>query len=197
MLVGYARLGQTEKDPRIQVDALQRAGCQAFFIDRGVTSVTIKRPEFDSALSHLRPGDILVVVSLDRIGRSVSDLLSVWADLGTRHVGFRSLTEAIDTNGVHGEAFADLLHALSRYETSLVLERTLTGLTAAKNGANRVGRKRKLNAQNIEHARIRIAAGESPDAVAKAIGVSLATLYRAIPAPKTNRHSIDLFSTLN
>lgn len=195
MLIGYARVSTTDQNPALQLDALLGAGCQRIFTDEGVSGGAKKRPQLDQALATLKPSDVLIVWKLDRLGRSLSHLIELTSDLGQRGIGFRSLSEAIDTTNAQGKLLFHLLGALAEFERSLIAERTRAGLTAAKRRGAKLGRKPKLTPEQIEHAKKLIDAGESPSRVAKTIGVSPATLYRAIPAAASNRNTYDLFTS--
>jgi DNA invertase Pin-like site-specific DNA recombinase len=194
MLVGYARVSTTDQNPALQLDALLGAGCQRVFTDEGVSGGAKKRPQLDQALAALQPSDVLVVWRLDRLGRSLSHLIELTHDLGTRGIGFRSLSESIDTTSAQGKLVLHMLGALAEFERSLIAERTRAGLTAAKRRGAKLGRRPKLSEDQIMHAKQLIDSGESPSRVAKTIGVSPATLYRAIPAAASNRNTPDLFA---
>lgn len=195
MLIGYARVSTTDQNPALQLDALLGAGCERIFTDEGVSGAAKKRPQLDQALALIKPSDVLVVWKLDRLGRSLSHLIELTADLGARGIGFRSLSEAIDTTSAQGKLMLHMLGALAEFERSLIAERTRAGLVAAKRRGAKLGRKPKLSEDQIAHAKQLIDAGESPSRVAKTIGVSTATLYRAIPAGASNRATPDLFSS--
>lgn len=196
MLVGYARVSTTDQNPAVQLDALLGAGCQRVFTDEGVSGGAKKRPQLDQALALLQPNDVLVVWRLDRLGQSLSHLIELTSDLGTRSIGFRSLSESIDTTSAQGKLALRMLSALAEFERSLIAERTRAGLGAAKRRGARLGRKPKLSEDQIAHAKQLINAGESPSRVAKTMGVSPATLYRAIPAGASNRNTPDLFAEM-
>jgi DNA invertase Pin-like site-specific DNA recombinase len=196
MLFGYARVSTTDQNPALQLDALKAAGCERLFVDEGVSGGAIKRPALDKALATLKAGDVLIVWKLDRLGRSLSHLIQLTKELGDRDIGFRSLSEAIDTTSSSGRLLFHIMGALAEFERGLIVERTRAGLTSAKQRGTKLGRKPKLSPDQIAHARKLIDAGESPAHVAKTIGVSTATLYRAIPAGASNRDTRDLFTGL-
>lgn len=195
MLIGYARVSTTDQTPALQLDALKAVGCERVFTDEGVSGSANKRPALDKALATLKPGDVLTVWKLDRLGRSLSHLIQIAEDLGKRGVGFRSLSEAIDTTTPQGVLIFNIMGALAQFERSLIIERTRAGLAAARQRGTKVGRKPKLTPEQIDHAKKLIEAGESPSRVARSIGVSPATLYRAIPAAASNRNTYDLFTS--
>jgi DNA invertase Pin-like site-specific DNA recombinase len=194
MNIGYARVSTTDQNPALQLDALLGAGCERIFTDEGVSGAAKKRPQLDQALALIKPGDVLVVWKLDRLGRSLAHLIDLTTSLGERGIGFRSLSEAIDTTSAQGKLMLHMLGALAEFERSLIAERTRAGLVAAKRRGAKLGPKFKLSTDQIAHAKQLIDAGASPSSVAKTIGVSPATLYRAIPAGASNRNTNDLFA---
>ncbi len=194
MLIGYARASSPEQDLAPQLNALKAAGCDRIFSDEAVASATSKRPALDKALATLKAGDVLIVWKLDRLGRSLPHLIQVTIELGKRGTAFRSLSDAIDTTTSQGSMLFHLMSALAEFERCLLAQRTRTGLEAAKRRGTKLGRRPKLTAEKIEHAKQLIDSGETPNEVARTFGISLATLYRAIPAPASNRNTLDLFS---
>jgi DNA invertase Pin-like site-specific DNA recombinase len=129
----------------------------------------------------LKPGDILVVWKLDRLGRSLRDLISLLDNLRERGIKFRSLTEQIDTETPTGRAMWQMIGVLAELERSLISERTRAGVKAAQRRGVKFGRKPKLSGQQIGHARKLISQGEAPQSVADILRVSRSTLYRALP----------------
>jgi DNA invertase Pin-like site-specific DNA recombinase len=195
MYYAYARVSTSEQNPALQLDALRAAGCARLFIDEGISGGAVKRPALDKALATLKAGDVLVVWKLDRLGRSLSHLIQITKQLGDRGIGFRSLSEAIDATSPSGRLFFHIIGALAEFERALIVERTRSGLASAKQRGTKLGRKPKLSPEQIDHARKLIDAGESPRQVAKSLAVSVATLYRFIPAATSNRDTRDLFSS--
>jgi DNA invertase Pin-like site-specific DNA recombinase len=137
---------------------------------------------------------VLVVWKLDRLGRSLSHLIQITKQLGERDIGFRSLSESIDTTSAPGRLLFHIMGALAEFERALIIERTRAGMAAARQRGERTGRKPKLSSDQVEHAKKLIDSGESPRQVAKSLGVSTATLYRKIPAAASNRNTYDLFA---
>ena len=180
MKYGYARLSTDDQNPALQLAALKRAGCKTVFRDEGLSGATTKRPALLRCLKQLQPGDALIVWKLDRLGRSLRDLIVMLDDLKQRGVKFRSLTEAIDTNTPTGRAMWQVIGVLAELEGSLISERTRAGVQAAKARGVKFGRKRKLTPQQVAYARKLIEDNESPRAVAAGYSVSRATLYRAL-----------------
>lgn len=195
MLIGYARVSTTDQTLALQLDALKAAGCERVFADEGVSGGAIKRPALDEALASLQPGDVLIVWKLDRMGRSLSHLIQTTKQLGDGGVGFRSLSDSIDTIDAPGRLLFHMIDALAEFERSLIVERTRAGMAAAKFRGAKLGRKPKLTSNQIEQARKLIDAGESPSNVARSLHVSKATLYRKLPAAASNRNTRDLFSS--
>ena len=165
----------------MQLAALQRAGCRKIFTDKA-TGAHVKRPELTKCLKALKAGDVLVVWKLDRLGRSLRDLIALLDDLKTRGVAFRSLTEAIDTATATGRAMWQMVGILAELERSLIQERTKAGRAAAQARGVKMGRKPKLTPQQVVHARKLLGQGESPNTVAQSLNVSRRTLYRALAA---------------
>jgi len=196
MLVGYARVAAADRNAAIQQAALTAAGCERIFADEGVSGGAIKRPALEKALAALNTGDVLVVWRLDRLGRSLSHLVQLAKLLGGGGIGFKSLSESIDTAAASGRQFFCIMGALADFERSLIIERTRAGMVAARQRGAKAGRKPKLTPEQIEYARKLIDAGEGPREVAKTLGVGLATLYRRIPAAASNRNTLDLFSAV-
>ena len=140
MIIGYARVSTQDQNPQLQRDALEEAGCEQVFEER-VTGTKRERPELQACLRTLRDGDTLVVWKLDRLARSLKDLMELIHDLNERGVGFRSLTEAIDTTSAGGKLVFHIFGALAEFEHSLIRERTLAGLAAARARGRKGGRR--------------------------------------------------------
>src|SRR5712692_2997337 len=158
---GYARVSTDDHAPALQLAALKKAGCKTVFKDDGLSGATTKRPALLRCLKKLESGDTLIVWMLDRLGRSLRDLITMLDDLKQRGVKFRSLTEAIDTETPTGRAMWQMIGVLAELERSLISERTRAGVKAAKRRGVKFGRKRKLTPQQIEHARELIDNGEA------------------------------------
>ncbi|NOG74033.1 recombinase family protein [Roseicella sp. DB1501] len=185
MKIGYARISTGDQSLDLQHDALIRAGCELLFEDSGVSGTATKRPGLDKALARLGSGDVLVVWRLDRLGRSQRHLIELVHQLGERQVGFISLTEAIDTTSPGGKLVFRLMGALAEYEHSMIRERVVAGIAAAKHRGKHIGRPRKLTPEQIEHARKVIEEGlQTPAGMAALLGVDHSTLWRALRAAK-------------
>ena len=151
MIIGYARVSTQDQDPALQLDALTAAGCEQVF-DEKATGSSRERPELASCLRTLRQGDTLVVWKLDRLARSLKDLVAIIDDLQAQGVGFRSLTEAIDTTSTGGRLVFHIFGALAEFEHSLIRERTIAGLAAARARGRRGGRKPAMSKADIRKA---------------------------------------------
>lgn len=143
MLIGYARVSTADQRPELQLDALRAAGCEQIFEER-ISGVVRDRPELTQCLRTLRAGDTLVVWRLDRLGRSLKDLVETITGLQDRGVVFRSLTEAIDTTTSGGKLIFHIFASLAEFERSIIRERTNAGLAAARARGRKGGRKPKL-----------------------------------------------------
>jgi DNA invertase Pin-like site-specific DNA recombinase len=178
MQLGYARVSTDDQDTRLQTDVLERAGCRRIFREKA-SGAKADRPELARLLETLREGDMLVVWKLDRLGRSLSHLIELVAELEKQKVGLRSLTDNIDTTTASGRMFFHIMGALAQFERDLIRERTLAGLTAARAQGRFGGRPKALSPADLETARAAIAAGEDMHVVARRVGVSRQTLYAA------------------
>jgi Enterobacteriaceae phage serine recombinase len=179
---GYARVSTDDQNPALQLAALQQAGCKTVFKDEGISGATTKRPALARCLKALRPGDTLIVWKLDRLGRSLRDLIVTLDELRAQGVKFRSLTEAIDTETPTGRAMWQMIGVLAELERSLITERTRASVKVARGRGVQFGRKPKLTAQQQHHARQLLDQGQTVREVAALFNVHRATLYRALAA---------------
>lgn len=180
MLVGYARVSTREQNLDLQRDALDAVGCERVFEDQAGGSRT-DREGLRQALSHLRAGDTLVVWKLDRLGRTVRQLVEFIEDLRSKEIGFRSLRDSIDTTTPSGRFFFHMMAALAEMERDLIRERTRAGLAAAKARGRNGGRPPKLTPKQVRHAKHLLKDPEvSVGEVAASLGVARSTLYRAL-----------------
>jgi DNA invertase Pin-like site-specific DNA recombinase len=177
---GYARTSTDDQTTALQLAALKQAKCSHIFEDKGLSGATTKRPALARCLKALRPGDTLIVWKLDRLGRSLRDLIVMLDDLRDRGVVFRSLTEAIDTATPTGRAMWQMIGVLAELERSLILERSRAGVKAAQRRGVKFGRKPKLTLDQIQHARKLVEQGESRQYIADLLNVGRVTLYRAL-----------------
>ena len=179
MKIGYARVSTDDQNPDLQLAALKAAGCERVFTDKA-TGANVQRPQLIKCLKALKEGDTLTVWKLDRLGRSLHDLIGLLDSLKARGVAFLSLTEAIDTATPTGRAMWQMVGILAELERSLIQERTKAGRSAAVARGVKMGRRPKLTHQQVAHAKKLIGQGECHDGVAKSMSVSRRTLYRAL-----------------
>ncbi|WP_039795789.1 recombinase family protein [Nocardia araoensis] len=177
-VIGYARVSTTDQDPQLQLDALSAAGCERIFTDHGVSGAKAERPELDRCLDHLRAGDVLAVWKLDRLGRNTVHVLQLIEQLAERGIGFRSLTEALHTDGPMGKAMLTIMAAFAQLERDTMIERTRAGLAAAAANGRKGGRPRKMGDVEATKARELRAKNISVPDIAKMLGCSRATVYR-------------------
>ena len=185
MKIGYVRVSKQEQHEALQIDALQEAGCEKWFLDK-MTGSKAERKGLDEALAYLRPGDTLVVWKLDRAGRSLTHLIELLKSLKERGIEFISLTEQIDTTTPGGKLIFHLMGALAEFERDLIRERTNAGLAAAKARGRVGGRPRKLKTNGKVALARRMFADQShsiPE-ICAALGISRATLYRYVREAK-------------
>jgi DNA invertase Pin-like site-specific DNA recombinase len=178
--IGYARVSAADQNPDLQHDALTGAGCSRIFSEK-ISGALRDRPELDACLDYLREGDVLVVWKLDRLGRSLTDLVSIVAGLADREVGFRCLTQPIDTTTPTGRFVFHLFAALAQYEREMIRERAAAGRAAARERGETGGRPLAITPEKLVAARALISTGHTVKAAAAAVGVSRATLYRHLP----------------
>ena len=181
MLIGYARVSTQDQNLDLQIEALTKAGCKKVFDDK-ISGSRAERPGLAKALEMLRDGDTLVVWKLDRLGRSVKNLVDLVGELHKQGVQFKSLTDAIDTGTPSGRFFFHVMASLAEMERELTIERTRAGLEVARQLGRKGGRKRQMTDSKIESAKKLLANGVPHRDVAKNLGVSVPTLYRWIPA---------------
>jgi DNA invertase Pin-like site-specific DNA recombinase len=186
LLIGYARVSTVDQNLALQRDALAEVGCAKIFTEQ-LSGAGATRPQLADAINYARSGDTIVVWKLDRLARSIKQLIDTVETLRMRSIGFRSLTEALDTTTAQGRLVFHMFGALAEFERSLIRERTQAGLLAAKRAGRTGGRPPKLTDEDVDVARTMLT---NPDiavqSVANRLGVSLATLYRYIPAARAS-----------
>lgn len=183
MIIGYARVSTHDQNLDSQLDALQKADCEQIFQEK-ITGKTKDRPELISCLKALRKGDVLVVWKLDRLARSLKDLVEIITDLNQREIGFKSLTEAIDTTSATGRLVFHIFGALAEFEHSLIRERTIAGLDAARARGRKGGRKPSMSEKDIKKAKAMLNDPQiTKTEVAKHLGVSRVTLNNSLNKP--------------
>lgn len=180
MIIGYARVSTHDQNLDSQLDALQKADCEQIFQEK-ITGKSKDRPELLSCLKALRKGDVLVVWKLDRLARSLKDLVEIISDLNEREIGFKSLTEAIDTTSATGRLVFHIFGALAEFEHSLIRERTKAGLDAARARGRKGGRKPSMSEKDIKKAKAMLNDPQiTKTEVAKHFGVSRVTLNNSL-----------------
>jgi DNA invertase Pin-like site-specific DNA recombinase len=185
MLLGYARVSTADQSLSLQIDALQKAGCERFFTEK-VSGVSRERPELERLLGELRSGDVVVVWKLDRLGRSLRDLVGIVDRIQAQGAGLRSLNDPIDTTTASGRLIFGVFASLAEFERELIRERTRAGLEEARARGRMGGRPRGLS----KAAQQKALAAEtlyrerklSVQAIASELGISKATLYRYLRA---------------
>lgn len=174
MKIGYARVSTDDQTLDLQQDALTAAGCERLFEDKA-SGAKADRPGLAEALAFARKGDVLVVWRLDRLGRSLTELVRLVGELDAAGVGFESLTEKIDATTAAGRLVFHVFAALAEFERNLIRERTHAGLASAR-ARGRKGGRRELPAE--KQAVIRSMADKPPAEVCKALGISRSTFYK-------------------
>jgi DNA invertase Pin-like site-specific DNA recombinase len=184
--IGYARVSTRDQHPESQREKLIAAGCdpELLFTDHGASGAKASRPEWDKCLSQLRRGDVLVVTKLDRMGRSVRNLVEVVNDLGERGVDLLVTDQAIDTTTAAGKLLFHILASIAEFERDLIIERTKDGLAATTARGRQGGRKHRLSPEKAELARKLRDDGHSVREIGEMLGngkpVSRQTVYRAL-----------------
>lgn len=185
-LIGYSRVSTGDQTADLQTDALTAAGCERIYPDI-CSGALDRRPQLDALLDYIRPGDVLVVWRLDRLGRSLLHLTQLVNQLNERGVGFRSLIEGFDTTTAGGKLIFHIFAALAEFERSIIRERTMAGLAAARARGRNGGRRSKLTARQIKVARQMYDEKGSDgrrvhtvQQIADTLNVSRPTIYRAL-----------------
>lgn len=178
MQIGYARISTHDQNLELQKDALETVGCEKIFTDIG-SGANTERSGLTQAMNHLRSSDTLVVWRLDRLGRSLKHLIETVTTLQSRGIGFRSLSEGIETETSGGKLVFHLFAALAEFERNVIRDRTHAGLAAARSRGRRGGRPQVMDTKKTAVAQaMRSNPATTAADIARAIGVSRATLYR-------------------
>ena len=179
--IGYARVSTDDQNLDLQRDALLKNGC-TLICEEAISGKNTERPELQQCLKAIRAGDTLVVWRLDRLGRSLPDLIQIVMDLERRNIAFESLTEKIDTGNATGKLVFHVFAALAEFERNLIRERTQAGLIAARARGRNGGRPKKLNKQHEKEIQRLMGDPEIPvKQIAERYGVSRATIYKVAP----------------
>lgn len=189
MKIGYARVSTEDQILDLQLDALKSHGCESIYQEHA-SGKTTARPELENALKALRSGDHLVVWRMDRLGRSLADLLRIVNELEARGVGFVSLTEQINTASPSGKLVFHIFASLAEFERNLIRERTMAGLKSARARGKHGGRPAKISGADLAMAKTLMAdRNNDVGAIAKRFNVHRSTLYRMLTkeAAKTEK----------
>jgi DNA invertase Pin-like site-specific DNA recombinase len=181
VLIGYARVSTTAQLLDRQTRALNDAGCAKVFSDQQ-SGRDADRPELQACLAYLRAGDTLVVPSLDRLSRSLQDLITLVTELRRRRIGFRSLHEALDTTTPGGRLVFHVFAALAEFIRELIVEGTREGLAAARARGVRLGRPPAMTPEQVRHARDLFSRpNNTVSSIARLLNVSRSTIYKYVP----------------
>ncbi len=187
MKVGYARVSTFEQDLDLQLDALEKEGCDRIFCDQGESGAKASRPEWDNCLDHLRKGDTLVIWKLDRASRSTKHLIELAEDLKKRGVELLSLKEKIDTSTAMGKFFFRMTASIAELERDIIRERTLAGPAAARARGRKGGRKNSITeGQKLEAQRLAETGELSITDICAKVGISRASYYRLVATEKAS-----------
>lgn len=181
MKIGYARVSTDDQRMDLQRDALQAAGCEKVFTDTA-SGAKAERPGLAEALAYARRGDVLVVWRLDRLGRSLPELVKLVGELEAAGVGFESLTERIDTSSAAGELVFHIFGSIAQFERRLNIERTRAGLQAAR-ARGRKGGRRPLPAEKVAAIQAMAATDRPVSEICRALGIGRSTFYKHAPKP--------------
>lgn len=190
--IGYARVSNEDQNLDLQNDALTKAGCGEIYKEYASGKSTLDRVELANCLRALRGGDTLTVWRLDRLGRSLSDLVAIVNDLEKRGIAFESLSEQIDTSSASGKLIFHVFASMAEFERNLIRERTNAGLAAARARGRKGGRKPKLGDLEIKQIKAML---KDPDIkvldIAKQYGVCRATIFNAVGPVKPERMTLN------
>lgn len=183
MLIGYARVSTDDQNLHLQHDELRKSGCEKFFDDK-ITGSKIERPGLNAAIEFARPGDVIIVWRLDRLSRSLKDLIDMIALLDSKEIGLKSLHESIDTTSSSGKLIFHIFGALAEFERNLIRERTHAGLKAARSRGKMGGRPKKLNPEKVKLAQdLYNQKTRTIKQICELVGVSKPTLYKYLTSP--------------
>lgn len=178
MLIGYARISTLEQHLDLQVEALEKTGCDRIY-QEVVSGIKAERKRLNEAISYLRPGDTLVVWRLDRLGRSLKQLIEIINDLRKREIGFKSIIESIDTTTPTGQFFFHVTGAFAELERNLIRERTMAGLASARARGRNGGRPKVMDDKTFHMALVLYNEQKTTVTdICKQFGVSNRTFYR-------------------
>jgi len=186
MKVGYARVSTDEQNLGAQLDALRKAGCERIFEDRGVSGGAVIKPALRECIAFMREGDELVITRLDRLSRSLKELIVMTEALGEKGFAFRSLHERIETASPSGRLFFHIMGALAEFEREIIRARTHEGLKAARLRGAKLGRPPAISEAQWREARVLLdsPSSKSPADVARVLGVSRQAVHKRLKAER-------------
>jgi DNA invertase Pin-like site-specific DNA recombinase len=176
MKIGYARVSTNQQDTKLQLDALREAGCEKIYEEK-ISGGKTDRPELNQCLKAMNPNDVLVVWKLDRLGRSLQHLIEIINQLEFENKGFHSLTESIDTTTPTGKLVFHIFASLAEFEKSLIRQRVMAGLEAARKSGTKFGRPNALAQKDKEMAITMFNGGATKNDIAKHFGITRQTVY--------------------
>lgn len=199
MLIGYARVSTHDQQARLQIEALERAGCSRIFTDEGVSGAAVIKPQLLQALAQAKPGeDTLVVWKLDRLSRSIRDLIDTVEQMRVRGIGLRSINESvIDTTTAAGNLIFQIFGAFAEFERGTNHERTMAGIAAARRAGTRFGRPASINDAQWQKAKTLLHAKEPTSIadVATLLNVSRQAIYRRLERDRAEMDGIPKVTT--
>ena len=185
MKIGYARVSTQEQDLALQLDALVKEGCEKIFQEKA-SGAQRDRPELKAALGYMRKGDTLVVWKIDRLARSLKQLIETIESFQDRGIGLKSMQDSIDTSSPSGKLVFHIFAALAEFERGVIRERTTAGLRAARERGRVGGRPPALSTKDLQVARAMLKDCDiTVAAVARRLNVAASTLYRHIPGARS------------
>lgn len=184
--IGYLRVSTGKQDETLQHEALDKAGVlkRNRYVDHGVSGAKVSRPALDAMLADVEPGDTIVVYKLDRIGRSTAHVAALIADFNERGIFIESISDGLNSSTPTGRAMLQMLAIFAEMERSFISERTTAGLAAAKEKGHFPGRPKVADSKKARQAQSLRDSGEPVGEIARALGMSVATVYRLTTAPK-------------
>lgn len=181
MKIGYARVSTKDQNLELQIEALEKAGCEKIYQEK-ISGATKNRPELDKMIEQFREGDELFVWRLDRLGRSLKNIIDLVLSLSDKGIIIKGLVDGVDTSTINGRLFLNLMASLAEYERELIRERTNAGLQSARARGRTGGRPKGYTAETISKVIIMRSVykdpTKSPEEIYKPLGLSRATFYR-------------------
>lgn len=181
MKIGYARVSTKDQNLDLQIEALEKAGCEIIYQEK-ISGSTKFRPELDKMIEHFREGDELFVWKLDRLGRSLKHIIDLVLSLNERGIIIKGLTDGVDTSTINGRLFLNIMASLAEYERELIRERTNAGLQSARARGRTGGRPKGYTKETISKLIIMRSVykdtTKTPEDIFKPLGLSRATFYR-------------------